>query len=137
MNNISATLSTEFTSHHLSLQPLLRHLTQVLKQWLFQRKMNEVYSRGGLSSYALFLLILTTVHRSPAIMQFPAEERLGRYFVELLRYWSTPEAVAEVIRPLKPTTDEDWPELFQPYGLCTLPVLYVFRGRILRDGLFL
>jgi len=91
--------------------------------------MNEVYSRGGLSSYALFLLILTTVHRSPAIMEFPAEERLGRYFVEFLRYWSTPEAVAEVIRPLNPPMDEDWPELFQPYGLCTLPLLYMFRGR--------
>src|SRR5208282_911754 len=61
MNNVSATSSTAFVQHHLSKFHIFRPLTMILKQWLFQRKMNEVYSRGGLSSYALFLLVLTTV----------------------------------------------------------------------------
>jgi hypothetical protein len=92
----------------------------VLKQWLFQRKMNEVYSRGGLSSYALFLLILSTIHtHSPQMITTVTEdELLGRYLMEFLNHWCSSEAVAEVIRPLKAPMDKNWPELFQPYGLC-------------------
>ena len=45
MNNVSATSSTEFIQQHLADSHILRPLTMVLKQWLFQRKMNEVYTR--------------------------------------------------------------------------------------------
>lgn len=80
--------------------------------------MNEVYSRGGLSSYALFLLVLTTVHYYPLVATYPPDEILGRYLVEFLKYWSSPDAVMEVIRPLKSPLQKGWPELYQPYGLC-------------------
>ena len=99
MNNVSATSSTDFVQHHLSQTPLLRPLTMVLKQWLFQRKMNEVYLRGGLSSYALFLLILTTVHYHNE-ESIPADESLGRVLVEFLQQWSSPTAFADVINSL-------------------------------------
>lgn len=121
MNNGSATASTTFIQHHLSLFALLRPLTMVLKQWLFQRKMNEVYTRGGLSSYALFLLVLTIVHRHRFERIYPAEELVGRYLVQFLHQWSEPTAFSEIIRPLKSSlkkSDIHWGELYQPFLLC-------------------
>ena len=121
MNNGSATASTTFIQHHLSLFPVLRPLTVVLKQWLFQRKMNEVYTRGGLSSYALFLLVLTIVHRHRFERMFPSEELVGRYLVQFLRQWSDPTAFAEIIRPLQSSLNKsalNWEEPYQPFALC-------------------
>src|SRR5271154_6275784 len=97
MNNVSATSSTDFVQRHLTQTPLLRPLTMILKQWLFQRKMNEVYSRGGLSSYALFLLVLTTVHQHHFV---DSEEAIGRYLLQFLRQWTSPTAFENIIRPL-------------------------------------
>jgi non-canonical poly(A) RNA polymerase PAPD5/7 len=91
----------------------------VLKQWLFQRKMNEVYSRGGLSSYALFLLVLTLVHRNT--ISCPSEETLGRYLLHFLQQFSDPTTFTEIIRPLEPSFDKsalNWQDLYQPLSLC-------------------
>jgi len=124
MNNVSATSSADFVQLHLSQTPLLRPLTMVLKQWLFQRKMNEVYLRGGLSSYALFLLILTTVHHNKPDESVPTNERLGRFLVKFLRQWSSPTAFADVIRPLFGFLDKsalNWEDPYQPFSLCILP----------------
>ena len=121
MNNGSATASTSFIQHHLSLFPILRPLTMVLKQWLFQRKMNEVYSRGGLSSYALFLLVLAVVIQHRLESLYPSNELVGRYLVQFLREWSEPTAFAAVIRPLTTSIDKsilNWGEPFQPFSLC-------------------
>src|SRR5271170_97022 len=134
MNNVSATSSTDFVQHHLSQTPLLRPLTMVLKQWLFQRKMNEVYLRGGLSSYALFLLILTTVHHhSQHDSAIPADESLGRLLMQFLQQWSSPTAFADVIRPLDGFLDKaalKWEDPYQPFLLCKLPLptLLSFRN---------
>ena len=86
MNNGSATASTHFVLQTVSQYPILRPLTILLKQWLLQRKMNEVY-QGGLSSYALFLLVLTTVRQ-----QFPCphKEALGRALFQFFHQWATP-----------------------------------------------
>ena len=92
----------------------------VLKQWLFQRKMNEVYLRGGLSSYALFLLILTTVHHHNE-ESIATDESLGRVLVEFLQQWSSPTAFADVIRPLDGFLDKSalsWEDPYQPFSLC-------------------
>ena len=121
MNNGSATASTTFIQHHLSLFPPLRPLTMVLKQWLFQRKMNEVYTRGGLSSYALFLLVLAIVHRHRFERIYPAEELVGRYLFQFLDQWSEPTAFSEIIRPLKSSlekSDIHCGELYHPFSLC-------------------
>jgi non-canonical poly(A) RNA polymerase PAPD5/7 len=118
MNNVSATSSTEFIQQHLADSHILRPLTMVLKQWLFQRKMNEVYTRGGLSSYALFLLVLTIVHRG---IEASSNEMIGRFLLQFLRQWGNPTAFAEVIRPLQPSLDKsalDWEDMYQPFSLC-------------------
>jgi non-canonical poly(A) RNA polymerase PAPD5/7 len=135
MNNVSATSSTDFVQHHLSQTPLLRPLTMVLKQWLFQRKMNEVYLRGGISSYALFLLILTTVHHHPQYDEsaVPTDESLGRLLMQFLQQWSSPTAFADVIRPLDGFLDKsalNWEDPYQPFLLCKLPLptLLSFRN---------
>jgi non-canonical poly(A) RNA polymerase PAPD5/7 len=108
MNNGSAMASTSFIQHHLAQFPLLRPLTMVLKQWLFLRRMNEVYERGGLSSYALFLLVLTVVRQHRYERIFPSEELLGRYLMQFLRQWSAPSAFAQVIRPLQSPVEKSW-----------------------------
>ena len=118
MNNGSATSSTDFVQHHLSQTPLLRPLTMVLKQWLFQRKMNEVYLRGGLSSYALFLLILTTVHHRG---EYAPDESVGRLLMQFLQQWSSSTAFVDVIRPLHGFLDKStlkWEDPYQPFSLC-------------------
>jgi DNA polymerase sigma len=116
INNVSATSSTEFIQRHLSESTLLRPLTLVLKQWLFQRKMNEVYSRGGLSSYALFLLILTITHQS----DFDGD--IGRCLLEFLKKWSHLTAFSKIIRPLQEPIEKPivtWEDMYEPYLLCT------------------
>jgi DNA polymerase sigma len=122
LNNIAATSSTDFITTHLKTQPHLRPLTLLLKQWLFQRKWNEVYTRGGLSSYALFLLVLTIVHQTPLTGVFPEEECLGRWLWEFLRRWSQVDAFTEIIRPLRGGLQKEWRDLYRPYGLCMISV---------------
>lgn len=127
MNNVSATSSTEFIQHHISKFSVLRPLTMVLKQWLFQRKMNEVYSRGGLSSYALFLLILRVVHEH----KFESSEALGRYLVQFLRQWGSPTAFSDIIRPLHGYLDKSvlhWKDPYQPFSLCTSIHCFLMKG---------
>ena len=121
MNNVSATSSTEFVQQQMSRSFILRPLIMVLKQWLFQRKMNEVYNRGGLSSYALFLLVLTVVHQHPFESTSP-KEALGWYLVQFLRQWGNPMAFSDIIRPLNRYLDKsvvNWVNYYQPYSLCT------------------
>jgi non-canonical poly(A) RNA polymerase PAPD5/7 len=121
MNNVSATSSTQFVQHHLSKSPVLRPLTMVLKQWLFQRKMNEVYTRGGLSSYALFLLVLTIVQQHNFASVCPPDEAIGRYLLQFLRQWGAPTAFAEMIRPLRGPIEKSglsWEDTYQPFSLC-------------------
>src|SRR5271170_411838 len=120
MNNVRATSSTEFIQHHLSESSLLRPLTMVLKQWLFQRKMNEVYLRGGLSSYALFLLVLSILYEHD-FHEYPSNELVGRYLVQFLQQYGNPLAFADVIRPLSENCDKailHWEDPYQPYSLC-------------------
>jgi non-canonical poly(A) RNA polymerase PAPD5/7 len=127
MNNVSATSSTEFIQHHISKFSVLRPLTMVLKQWLFQRKMNEVYSRGGLSSYALFLLVLTVIHEH----KFESSEALGRYLVQFLRQWGSPTAFSDIIRPLHGYLDKsvlNWKDPYQPFSLCTSIHYFLMKG---------
>jgi DNA polymerase sigma len=95
----------------------------VLKQWLFQRQMNEVYIRGGLSSYALFLLVLTVVNKYRFESICPPDEAVGRYLLQFLRQWGTPTALAEVIRPLRGPMEKlaaGWEDSYQPLSLCIL-----------------
>jgi DNA polymerase sigma len=95
----------------------------VLKQWLFQRKMNEVYTRGGLSSYALFLLVLTVVQQHNFASVCPPDEAIGRYLLQFLRQWGAPTAFAEMIRPLRGPTEKSglsWEDTYQPFSLCIL-----------------
>jgi DNA polymerase sigma len=129
MNNISAISSTQFIQHHLSKSPVLRPLTMVLKQWLFQRKMNEVYTRGGLSSYALFLLVLTIVNEHQFERTFPLEEAIGRYLVQFLRQWGAPTAFAAIIRPLQGYLDKAvyWMDAYEPFSLCRLPLYKLIK----------
>ena len=121
MNNVSATASTHFIKHHLERSPMLRPLTMVLKQWLFQRKMNEVYNCGGLSSYALFLLVLEIAQDRHFESGFP-EEAIGRYLFQFLRRWCDPNAFTNIIRPLRRYLDNSavgWKDGHQPFSLCT------------------
>jgi non-canonical poly(A) RNA polymerase PAPD5/7 len=117
INNISATSSTEFIQRHLFKNPILRPLTIVLKQWLFQRQMNEVYSRGGLSSYALFLLILTVTHER----EYSSDEDIGKTLFQFLKQWSHPTGFSKIIRPLEGPLEKPvrtWEDMYQPYLLC-------------------
>lgn len=122
MNNISATASTQFVQHHLLQSPILRPLTMVLKQWLFQRKMNEVYTRGGLSSYALFLLVFTVLYEHSFEVEHP-EEAIGKYLVQFLQQWSDPNAFASLIHPIHGHAQKpilNWEDAHQPFSLCML-----------------
>lgn len=123
INNASATSSTAFVTNYLRKWPTLRRLTILLKQWLFQRRMNEVYTRGGLSSYALFLLILTIVNQFDE-RAFPSGQGCGRYLVQFLREWGAPTAFSDVIRPLHGSIDKSvlhWDDPSNPFTLCRSP----------------
>jgi DNA polymerase sigma len=95
----------------------------VLKQWLFQRQMNEVYTRGGLSSYALFLLVLTVTHQHELELVCPPDETVGRYLLQFLRQWGAPTAFDKVILPLQGSIAKailGREDSYQPFSLCIL-----------------
>lgn len=50
--------TVELIKHYSNVFPMLPKLVLVLKQFLAQRDMNEVY-RGGLSSYSLILMVVS------------------------------------------------------------------------------
>lgn len=56
MNN--GVKSAEMIKHYMSVYPMLPKLVLVLKQFLAQRDMNEVFY-GGISSYSLILMVVS------------------------------------------------------------------------------
>lgn len=56
MNN--GVKSAEMIKHYMSVYPMLSKLVLVLKQFLAQRDMNEVFY-GGISSYSLILMVVS------------------------------------------------------------------------------
>lgn len=56
MNN--GVKSAEMIKHYMSAFPMLSKLVLVLKQFLAQRDMNEVFY-GGISSYSLILMVVS------------------------------------------------------------------------------
>lgn len=56
MNN--GVKSAEMIKHYMSVFPMLSKLVLVLKQFLAQRDMNEVFY-GGISSYSLILMVVS------------------------------------------------------------------------------
>jgi DNA polymerase sigma len=74
--------------------------------------MNEVYVRGGLSSYALFLLVLTIVRQH----QFKSNEDVGQYLIQFLRQFGSLAAFKDIIRPLHGYIEkQQWDD---PFTLC-------------------
>ena len=57
---ISNMKSVEYIKNQLILFPQIKPVIQILKRFLKRQKMNEVYT-GGISSYALFLLVLNCI----------------------------------------------------------------------------
>lgn len=49
--------------HYMSMYPCLRFLVYVVKQFLLQRELNEVYS-GGIGSYAIVLMCIAYLQAS-------------------------------------------------------------------------
>jgi len=63
-NMHNSVLAVELVKHYLEKFPNLRHLVFILKQFLNQRDLNEVYF-GGVSSYSLVLMTISFLQLHP------------------------------------------------------------------------
>ena len=64
VNIVNAVNSARLVSEYIRKFPPLPHLVLVLKQFLLQRDLNEVY-QGGLSSYSLILMVVSFLQLHP------------------------------------------------------------------------
>ncbi|XP_067929695.1 terminal nucleotidyltransferase 4B-like [Watersipora subatra] len=63
-NQVSGVRSVKYIKDFLTTYPNLKYLVLILKQYLLQRELNEVYT-GGISSYCLLYLIISFLQLHP------------------------------------------------------------------------
>jgi len=83
-NMESGLLSAEKIKSYLKQYPLLDKLVLVIKQFLYQRGLNEVYT-GGIGSYNLILLVVSFLQRHPR--DITADANLGVLLVEFFELY--------------------------------------------------
>ena len=78
--------SAELTAQFIQQYPILPKLVLILKQFLTQRQLNEVYY-GGISSYSLILLIVSFLQLHPRSAATESNPNLGVLLIEFFELY--------------------------------------------------
>jgi non-canonical poly(A) RNA polymerase PAPD5/7 len=78
--------SANLIKEYLSEYPCLRYLAMVLKQFLLQRDLNEVWT-GGIGSYSLILMIVSFLQMHPRINPRSYYNNLGVLLIEFFELY--------------------------------------------------
>ncbi|XP_072269467.1 uncharacterized protein [Pyxicephalus adspersus] len=78
--------AAQFIKECIQEYPLLPYLILVLKQFLFQRDLNEVFT-GGISSYSLILMAISFLQLHPRMEARKTSENLGVLLVEFFELY--------------------------------------------------
>lgn len=85
--NIAAGLkAAEFVKDQMEIFPCLPHLVLVLKQFLVQRDLNEVFA-GGISSYSLVLMTISFLQQHPQKNGRTLQNNLGVLLIEFFELY--------------------------------------------------
>ena len=85
-NMQSGLLSAKKIKAFLKQYPLLDKLVMIIKQFLYQRNLNEVYT-GGIGSYSLILLIVSFLQHHPRIQAESEDANLGILLTEFFELY--------------------------------------------------
>lgn len=88
INQANGLQAAQFVNRWLVKQPAIRPLVMVLKQFLQQRVLSEVFT-GGLGSYSVTLLVLSFLQLHPKLQrgEISASQNLGVLLMELLELY--------------------------------------------------
>ncbi|XP_038550700.1 terminal nucleotidyltransferase 4A-like [Micropterus salmoides] len=75
-----------FIKDYVKMYPVLPYLIFVLKQFLLQRDLNEVFT-GGISSYSLILMVISFLQLHPRIDARNPNENLGVLLIEFFELY--------------------------------------------------
>ncbi|NP_001012968.3 terminal nucleotidyltransferase 4A isoform 2 [Gallus gallus] len=78
--------AARFIKEYMKKYTLLPYLILVLKQFLLQRDLNEVFT-GGISSYSLILMAISFLQLHPRIDARRADENLGMLLIEFFELY--------------------------------------------------
>lgn len=85
-NMINGVKSAALIKEYLNEFPCLRYLAMVLKQFLLQRDLNEVWT-GGIGSYSLILMIVSFLQLHPRIDARSNDNNLGVLLIEFFELY--------------------------------------------------
>lgn len=85
-NMCSGVKSAELIKHFKEKYPVLSKLVMVLKQFLLQRDLNEVFT-GGISSYSLILMCISFLQLHPRSDRFADGANLGVLLIEFFELY--------------------------------------------------
>jgi len=85
-NMINGVKSAALIKEYLNEFPCLRYLAMVLKQFLLQRDLNEVWT-GGIGSYSLILMIVSFLQLHPRIDARSSDNNLGVLLIEFFELY--------------------------------------------------
>uniref|UniRef100_A0A8D0AHR7 Terminal nucleotidyltransferase 4A n=1 Tax=Sander lucioperca TaxID=283035 RepID=A0A8D0AHR7_SANLU len=78
--------AASFIKDYVKMYPVLPYLIFVLKQFLLQRDLNEVFT-GGISSYSLILMVISFLQLHPRIDARNPNENLGILLIEFFELY--------------------------------------------------
>ncbi|VDL90152.1 unnamed protein product [Schistocephalus solidus] len=87
-NMINSVRAADMIRNYLSVYPCLQHLVFVLKQFLLQRDLNEVWT-GGISSYALILMTISFLQNSVPKHTEIEDLNLGTLLIEVFELYGS------------------------------------------------
>lgn len=85
-NRHSGLASAEVTCRFVQMYPYLPKLVMVLKQFLVQRSLNEVF-KGGISSYSLILMVVSFLQLHPQQATSDLAADLGKLLIEFFELY--------------------------------------------------
>ncbi|KAH8406972.1 hypothetical protein KR222_002136, partial [Zaprionus bogoriensis] len=87
-NTSTGVKAAELVKRFIKQFPELPKLVMVLKQFLMLQGLNEVYSSGGISSYALTLMCISFLQlQTPEAKAIKNDSRLGKLLLKFLDYY--------------------------------------------------
>ncbi|KAL7058388.1 hypothetical protein AAHC03_016875 [Spirometra sp. Aus1] len=87
-NMINSVRAADMIRDYLGVYPCLQHLVFVLKQFLLQRDLNEVWT-GGISSYALILMTISFLQNSVPKRTEIEDLNLGTLLIEVFELYGS------------------------------------------------
>ena len=105
---IPSELILDFIKENINLYPCIIDIIYIMKRYLQNEKLNLSY-KGGISSFSLFLLILSFIKSNKNKLQMP----IGSLLIEFLIFYSNLNFGNYIINPKKDNKNEIFEELFE------------------------